>query len=588
MSPELPVYPGSTPALYLSIDVGTTHSSVAYCLCVPEKRVEVQTFSNRLAGLLESQIRIPSILYYRPDGSVAAVGNEAASEEAELNAQTYNWAKAEWFKLHLRPESLTGVDIPPLPLNKSATQVFADFLRHLHEITLRHIRDQGMLYQTFLNSSYDTYLILSHPNGWEGRQHKAMRTAAWLSGIVTQEHDSLQRVMFINEGEAGLHFAVYKQLFNDFGALGSEGVAVVDAGGGTIDISAYKKAQFAYVEVARPECYFQGSVYVTRRAKEYLSDIIGKTAHPDMLDFMISSFDRSVKRCFSKKEAERKECQLRTGGFWNKNDSQQIRNGVLSVPTGKVISFFEPAVECIEESLKEIALKHNIKTACFLGGFANNSWVFETLFERLRAYGIILMRPSQAQAAVAEGGIIQTIGLSSVSARVPRSIYGCVINVPYNDNDPEHVSRRHHVQVFHNVDGQPYVTTYFSVLVPKAPIGVNQELRGSYHRRLSLVEWEATRHDDLRINIERYRDQGSASEWNAACTIHAPADMINLIAQKRMSPIGEYIHIEFDIVFKFMVSELHARICWKGPHGYESSLLLSGPAALVYDEDYGV
>ncbi|KAF8650746.1 hypothetical protein AX16_005058 [Volvariella volvacea WC 439] len=407
MTSRLPVYRRTSPALYLSIDVGTVYSSVTYCLCEPSRPLEINTVEWRVTNtLLNGTARIPSIIYYRADGQVAVAGVDAASDDTKINAQMHKWAKAEWFNLHLNLESLSDIHIPPLPLNKSAIEVLADFLRYLHGMTLRYIKSKGTSYQSFLNGSYTKYLILGHTSKWQRRQHDAMRDVAWLSGIVPQSHT--ERVLFINEGTASFHFAVYKQ-FDTPSFKNSNGIAVVDAGGATINISAYKNAGSVLIEVARPECHFQGSVLVTQDVKEYLSTTIGKGADPVSLNIIVDFLNRKIMSSFSREDALKPVYDMNISGLRNNGNN---RNGLLSIPTEKIVSSFEPTVHCIEESLKEIARRHGITAVCFFGGFAKNPWLYETVSGRLRLHGISSIRPSQAQAAVAEGGIIQTMKLS--------------------------------------------------------------------------------------------------------------------------------------------------------------------------------
>jgi hypothetical protein len=51
------------------------------------------------------------------------------------------------------------------------------------------------------------------------------------------------------------------------------GFLIADAGGGTLDISAYAvkgTSPLTIEEIAPPDCIFAGSVFVSRRAREFL------------------------------------------------------------------------------------------------------------------------------------------------------------------------------------------------------------------------------------------------------------------------------------------------------------------------------
>ena len=52
--------------------------------------------------------------------------------------------------------------------------------------------------------------ILSHPNGWEGKQQSEMRHAAINAGLVATASEASERISFVTEGEASLHFCLNK------------------------------------------------------------------------------------------------------------------------------------------------------------------------------------------------------------------------------------------------------------------------------------------------------------------------------------------------------------------------------------------
>lgn len=52
-------------------------------------------------------------------------------------------------------------------------------------------------------------LILSHPNGWEGREQEFLRKSVVQASVFTEE-DSLSRISFVTEGEATFNYCVIK------------------------------------------------------------------------------------------------------------------------------------------------------------------------------------------------------------------------------------------------------------------------------------------------------------------------------------------------------------------------------------------
>ena len=178
------------------------------------------------------------------------------------------------FKLHLRPSHLAaeqGFDvkaIPPLPPNKTVIDIFGDLLRYLYQSTKQYIRErQGNDIWGSVGANIE--FVLSHPNGWEGKQQSEMRRAAIVAGLVANETEALKRIGFVTEGEASLHFCLNKiptaldyhvsqvilRYFILLMGQANDGIMVVDCGGGTIDISTYaRSSRGQFREIAPAEC----------------------------------------------------------------------------------------------------------------------------------------------------------------------------------------------------------------------------------------------------------------------------------------------------------------------------------------------
>jgi hypothetical protein len=173
-------------------------------------------------------------------------------------------------------------------------------MRYLFQCARTYIQEsESILWRSVENS---IEFVLTHPNGWEGLQQQEIRRAAELAGLILSDEQS--RVHLLTEGEASLHFCVANVIESDAFSLpiampwfpiekaaehqfGGQGVVVVDAGGGTINLSAYSmKSPTSFEEISPAECrpcssaslftskehsgYLQGSALVTCRARTYL------------------------------------------------------------------------------------------------------------------------------------------------------------------------------------------------------------------------------------------------------------------------------------------------------------------------------
>ena len=125
------------------------------------------------------------------------------------------------FKLHLRPDSVSASDVikknlPPLPFGKSIVQVFADFLKYLFACARKYIIESVANGKSLWSQvERDVVFVLAHPNGWEGPQQNKMRDAAVLAGLVPDTNAGRDRIHFVTEGEASVHYCIQNGLIGN-------------------------------------------------------------------------------------------------------------------------------------------------------------------------------------------------------------------------------------------------------------------------------------------------------------------------------------------------------------------------------------
>jgi hypothetical protein len=87
--------------------------------------------------------------------------------------------------------------------------VYSDFMEYLHKCAKSYIE------QTHPNGvdlwkalAPKAEYVLSHPNGWEGSQQSQMRRAAITAGLIPDTQAGHDRLYFVTEGEASLHYSL--------------------------------------------------------------------------------------------------------------------------------------------------------------------------------------------------------------------------------------------------------------------------------------------------------------------------------------------------------------------------------------------
>ncbi|RXW14414.1 hypothetical protein EST38_g11441 [Candolleomyces aberdarensis] len=301
-------YNGTRRKLVLAFDVGTTYSGISYSILDPGQVPEIKGVTRFPANeQISGSSKIPTVIYYDKVGNVRAVGAEAMREGIHETASDEGWVKTEWFKLHIRPKSGTpsqaSEKIPPLPPGKTVIQVLADFLWYLRTCAEAYIKGtypNGRELWDLVEPEID--YVISHPNGWEGYQQSQIRKAVVQATLIPDTDQGHSRVSFVTEGEASLHFTIDNG-FSAGAMQHGEGIIVVDAGGGTIDISAYSKKTETnaetgidlFEEISIPQCHFHGSVFVSINAQLFLDEHLRDSDYHEDLDHIVRCFDKTTK-----------------------------------------------------------------------------------------------------------------------------------------------------------------------------------------------------------------------------------------------------------------------------------------------------
>ncbi|KAG2116943.1 hypothetical protein DEU56DRAFT_931625 [Suillus clintonianus] len=589
MLPREP-YKGSTRKLVLSFDVGTTFSGVSYCMLDPGEVPVIRGVARYPAQEhVGGDSKIPSILYYDLQGDVRAVGAEALQENIIEQAENEGWVRLEWWKLHLRAKHLASShiredDIPSLPRGKSAVEVLADFMRYLFQCARTYIQESHLNFWRSVENSIE--FVLTHPNGWEGQQQQQIRRAVELAGLISSKEEQ-SHVHLLTEGEASLHFCVTNVIASDISSKtpidvsdcadeeenqsDSQGVVVIDAGGGTIDLSAYsmKLSPTSFEEIAPAECCLQGSVFVTRRAHTLLQKKLSGSnySNSEIIEQMTKIFDTTTKLRFRKPD---EPSYIRFGTIRDKDPEYDIRSGQLKLAGFDVADLFVPAVEAIIEAFEQQrrAASTPINLVWLVGGFATSDWLFAKVQEYFLPLGIRLCRPdAHVNKAVADGAVSFYID-HLVSSRVARATYGIECRGQYDSQNPEHQARKRTITT--DVTGVLRVPSMFqSILLKGTQVSELCEFRKPFYiTRTSLAKCESYSVDIMRyggaLQEPRWLDV-ERSSFSTLCTIDANLRELSrtLRPKKSASNQAKYYKVEFDVIILFGHTELKAQISWK-------------------------
>ncbi|KAG9307937.1 hypothetical protein JVU11DRAFT_12878 [Chiua virens] len=594
---DLQVYTGCR-KLVLAFDIGTTFSGISYCILEPGKVPEILGVTRQALRwfpaqeLIRGDAKVASLLYYDKHGNFKAAGAEVFTESNIQTAMEEDWTKAEWWKLRLRPKHLASSikddDLPPLPCGKTTVNILADFIKYLFQCAKTYIKEHHL---AFTWSSFEDSIefVFTHPNGWEAIQQQLYRRAIEHAGLIPCTPEGRSRVHMLTDGEAVIGFCI-PVLFNAdiTNQAGPQGVVIIDAGGGTIDLSMFSMSfnPISCAEIAPAECRLQGSVFITRRARALLQRKLEDWDHSseDEIAELAREFDQSTKLII---KSDREPVYIRVAGRRYSNAKYGIRFGKLQLSGEDATGLFSDSIDAVisafEQQEKHASIP--ITVALLVGGLSTNDWLWSRLQSYFEAKRVKIYRPdNNINKAVANGGILSHIYNETygVASRVARATYGVVCALPVEEDDEEHARRKALWEV--DPSGDRYVPGFFEAKLRKGEqVHEEMEIRESF----SLIE---SNPKDFGIQVVRlvcHRGNGSAPKWvdqdrpafSVFCTIHVDLSVAakDLVERRAFSQV--YYQLDYCVIVYFGDTEITAFLGWKTRRGEERS-----PATILFEE----
>lgn len=254
-------------------------------------------------------------------------------------------------------------EIPALPSDVPIVKVYADMfhwlLEHVERFFKSSTADGDVIWER-LGSQIT--LVVATPNGWEIQQQQTMRNALILGRVLPADHDP-DRLEFVTEGEASVHYALYHHRNVNWLSTGTM-FALVDAGGSTVDSTLYlcKEAQPDLIleEACRSECVQAGSVFVDRAMQNQLENKLcgSRFSDPEDIARMTKRFEESTKRRFDGRSTE---YYLQFGTTRDTEPQFGISRGRMKLCKSEIEQAFSEAVNKIVASCSRLLQRGSAK-----------------------------------------------------------------------------------------------------------------------------------------------------------------------------------------------------------------------------------
>ncbi|KDQ12455.1 hypothetical protein BOTBODRAFT_134607 [Botryobasidium botryosum FD-172 SS1] len=576
--------------IVIAFDIGTTQTAVSFTHLYPGgsqvlHRVLQWPGQESQGG----EAKIPSLVWYDQLGQARAFGAEANTHEVLDEAEDNGWKLAKYFKLHLHPASQRNTQqltLEPLPFDVTVDEIYADFMDYLFQQTKKYFKERILDGERTWDTLEGTIeLIIAHPNGWDLREQSVLRNAAVEANVMPSSQAAQERVHFVSEAEASVHFVLLGadiedrlKIYDDF--------VVCDAGGSTVDTTVYSVDETVPLirlkEKRASACVQAGAIFVNKTAEEYFTQAftdagLDEETVSEFVAAAMDSFEMETKRRF-KDPAETKIISV--GGRKFSNTDLNVRRGAMTIQGSQIQRFFDPWVEKILESVNAQIAGHPVQYLLLVGGFGESPYLRQKLQDGPGSNGIrVTIADHATSKAVADGAVIWFVR-HVVTARATRYAFGINILVPVNS-----ISERGEQRVVQTLRG-PRISTWREL------VSAGKVLDNSTEIRSGTFYWDYDNNTpDLGSSATRiyvYEGQAPAPKFiydedeeinpgfRPICTVEA--DLSGLIGALvcHRGPMGVYWTVDFSIAFKFGGTELQAFLVWK-----EKGKACRGPASII-------
>ncbi|XP_071129000.1 heat shock 70 kDa protein 12A-like [Mytilus edulis] len=454
-----------TKILVVAIDFGSSGAGYAFSFAYQYKNnpldISTSVWNNGNGPL---QAKIPAVLLFDPDKKFHSFGFEAEDKYEELlnTNKSDQWYFLKGFKMQLYSAVNAGedirVDFELLDVGGkriSAKAVFSAAIGFLkdHFIQQMHWRKLGTVED-------DIFWVVSVPSIWNDSAKQFMRESAEKVGIQGD------KFIMVYEPEAA---SIYARLLPVDKFVGNNGAVilkafdpgrkfiVVDAGGGTVDISAQQVLENGELKIIHRECGGPwGGECINKQFVNMLKELFGKEVmkqfknkHGDDVLQLLRDFE--VKKKMFREEDEEsltirmplslielfldiKQSDVPTAIASSRFDETvRLKRDKLSIAGSLVEAFFSETIQMIIDEVLSI-LKHercsDVSAIMMAGGFSEADILQHAIKKQFQSLEIFI--PLDGSLSVLKGAVIYGHNPNVVSSRVCNYTYGVGVAMKFD------------------------------------------------------------------------------------------------------------------------------------------------------------
>ena len=453
---------GRTYRIAIAIDFGTARSGYSYQF-FEDKDVKEPIFRNRWADTNEFYPKTLTEILFRPDGTVEAWGHSARKRLNQLKeeASEKGYIFIDNFKTLLHEGTDRDEDGPFIVKEGkkfSVLRLIAEFLRLVKETALKDISET--LGGAGLLDEHQIRWCLTVPAVWNDDSKQIMRRAAQMAGLIGEGTEEAERLLLVLEPEAAaVHCQQAMMRKNETALENGKVIMIVDAGGGTVDITVHEvRGGQGLDEIIPPGGGLHGSKYVDRNFREFLA----KKLSAEVMDEFQAQWPVEYTKLMNE-TWENIKCSYDAAPNWRTSielprrlekiledhpeilerlaNAQGGDDTVIRLTNEDMGGIFGPIVEQVLSDIKKQFndLKgRKCDILFFVGGFAESPLLKKRIQEEFKSHVNSVIIPERPGAAVLQGAASFGVEPGVIIARRSRLTYGKGCMSPFEeDKDPD-------------------------------------------------------------------------------------------------------------------------------------------------------
>ncbi|KAL2021548.1 hypothetical protein VTK56DRAFT_7047 [Thermocarpiscus australiensis] len=452
--------------LIVGVDFGTTFSGVAAVYTGTPDDIEIIKTWPGGNGITSDKVPT-EIAYDLPAGAAPGTartvtwGFQFKPEESRLRCIKLFLDRSQKLPFYVSPLE-TAAQLKRN--NKTVVDAVSDYLSQIYKHTMDTLRRR---YGESFMASTKVDFVLTCPAVWSDAAKNTTLQAAERAGMGAQS-----QIQMISEPEAAAVYTL-KAIQPNHLKVGDNFI-VCDAGGGTVDLIAYKIVSLKPIRVEESAVGtggLCGSAFLNYRFEEHVRNRLGQSRFDEMKtkkaktwQMGLRYFEEFVKRNFN--EDEHQEVNVPFPGLPD-DEEAGLDSGFLVMTAEQIKDIFEPVIkevcDLVQGQVDNLRAKGGIVSAVILvGGFGQS----EYLYRRLKAHftsaapppytkiptlanidpqerpSIEVMQPVYAWTAVVRGAVLRGLEGNMVVSRKARMHYGTSYATVY-DETKHSVSERY-------------------------------------------------------------------------------------------------------------------------------------------------